>query len=311
MGGQRKDPGLGRLWTWPNFTAELAAEIRHHVPDVYAVRSAAVVSWEFRRRRAIIDARFTPWVFEMLDETGKRVDAFDITRSDGHALQIVTSAIVAHIDVRRPQRTSQINISRLNVIRKQPMLLHEADRPFDREGQDSEIKFDGFRVIVYGEERALISRNAKNLTQRFKDLHEVADRFGDHRAIVDGEAVAFVDDVPSFRALQRRSAPVTFVAFDILQLDGESTIDLTLAERRILLARIIPEDVPHLMRSRAFSSPTALYEQAVLRNLEGIVIKDTRSRYIYGPTRTRNWIKVKTPFGRAEDKRRQESWGHD
>jgi hypothetical protein len=101
MGGQRKDPGLGRLWTWRNFTAELAAEIRHHVPDAYAVRASAVVSWEFRRRRATIDARFTPWRFEALDETGKRVEAFDITRSDGYALQIVTSAVVTHIDLRR------------------------------------------------------------------------------------------------------------------------------------------------------------------------------------------------------------------
>jgi ATP-dependent DNA ligase len=190
------------------------------------------------------------------------------------------------------------------------MLLHHVDKPFDREFHDCEVKVDGYRCMIYGEDRSLFSRNGKSLTRRFKELRVIAERFGDHRAIVDGEAVAFVDNVPSFNALQNRSAPATFVAFDILQLDGESTLDLPLSERRLLLARLIPEDVPHLIRSRSFPSPVALYEQAVQLNLEGIVIKDTRSRYIHGPTRTRNWLKVKTPFGRAEDKRRQDSWGH-
>jgi hypothetical protein len=56
--------------------------------------------FEFRRRRAVIDARFTPWRFEVLDEAGQRIAAFDITRSDGNALQTVTEAVVTHIDLR-------------------------------------------------------------------------------------------------------------------------------------------------------------------------------------------------------------------
>jgi ATP-dependent DNA ligase len=205
-----------------------------------------------------------------------------------------------------PERVATI----ASMIRKEPMLLQAVDKPFDREHFDCELKIDGYRMTIYGPEGLLFSRNGKSLTARFKELRDVTTRFGDHRAIVDGEVAAFVNGVPSFTALQNRNEPATFVAFDLLQFDGESTLDLPLSERRLLLAQLIPEDVPHLVRSRAFPSPVALYEQAVQRNLEGIVIKDTRSRYIHGPTRTRNWLKVKTPFGRAEDKRRQESWGH-
>ena len=101
MGGRRKEPGLGNLWNWRNFTAELAAEVRERVPDVYAMRAHALVSWEFRRRRALIDARFTPWQFEVRDESGARVVGFEIARSDGFALEQLTEAIVTHIDLRR------------------------------------------------------------------------------------------------------------------------------------------------------------------------------------------------------------------
>jgi ATP-dependent DNA ligase len=194
--------------------------------------------------------------------------------------------------------------------RNEPMLLHAVDRPFDREFWDAEPKIDGYRIVGYAHDGSFFSRNGKSLTRRFKELRDVAERIGDHRAIVDGEVATFVDGVPSFTALQNRREPATFVAFDILQLDGESTLDLPLSERRILLARLIPKDAPYLIRVRAFPSPIALYDEMVKRSLEGIVIKDTRSRYIHGPKRTRNWLKVKTPFGRAEDRRRQDSWGH-
>jgi len=54
--------------------------------------------------------------------------------------------------------------------------------------------------MIYGEDRSLFSRNGKSLTRRFKELRIIAERFGDHRAIVDGESVAFVDNVPSSSA---------------------------------------------------------------------------------------------------------------
>jgi hypothetical protein len=56
--------------------------------------------FEFRRRRAIINARLTPWRFEVLDEAGQRIAAFDIRRSDGNALQAATEPVVTHIDLR-------------------------------------------------------------------------------------------------------------------------------------------------------------------------------------------------------------------
>jgi ATP-dependent DNA ligase len=74
------------------------------------------------------------------------------------------------------------------------MLLHSVDRPFDREHFDCELKIDGYRIIGYGSDASFYSRNGKNLTRRFREMRDVATRFGDHRAIVDvdGEVAAFV-----------------------------------------------------------------------------------------------------------------------
>jgi len=62
--------------------------------------------------------------------------------------------------------------------------------------------------------------------------------------VLDGELVAFHVGKPSFPLLCSRllhpnsDAPVTFVAFDVLYVDGAATTSLTFAERRPLLESI-------------------------------------------------------------------------
>jgi len=190
------------------------------------------------------------------------------------------------------------------------MLLTQVDRAFDRPGWSAEIKLDGFRATAHGIERAFVSRQGRDLNRRFPELAPVAEHFARRRALVDGEIVAFVDGVPDFEALQARRSPVVYVAFDLLALDGATLIDRPLRERRELLAELVPTDTALLIRSRAFPSPTALYAEAVAHNLEGIVMKDDESPYVFGPKRTRHWLKVKTPEGVRRQKIRGETWGH-
>jgi ATP-dependent DNA ligase len=100
---------------------------------------------------------------------------------------------------------------------------------------------DGFRGQIYGEQRLIVSRQGRDLTQRFPELADVVDEFARRRAIVDGEIAAIVDGVPDFGALQSRDTPVFYFAFDILALDGKITIALPLRERLDLLEDLIPE----------------------------------------------------------------------
>ena len=83
----------------------------------------------------------------------------------------------------------------------------------------------------------LESRNLNDITAGYPDLARLGRALGSHRAVLDGEIVAFdADGRPSFAALQQRmhvtsparakrlalSAPVTYVIFDLLWLDGHS-----------------------------------------------------------------------------------------
>ena len=84
-------------------------------------------------------------------------------------------------------------------------------------------------------------------------MRELARALGARRVVLDGEIVAFDDEGrPSFERLQSRmhlasdsavrrrmrDIPVTYVIFDLLYLDGHSTMPLAYEERRELLERL-------------------------------------------------------------------------
>jgi bifunctional non-homologous end joining protein LigD len=119
-----------------------------------------------------------------------------------------------------------------------------------------------------------------------------------HSAVIDGEAVVMDEDgMPDFSALHADLAAghaptATFIAFDLLHLDGEDYRDRPLDERRAALFDIMGEDSEALQFSREVpgDGPTAL-EAARRMGLEGIVSKRRASRYRSG--RALSWIKVK------------------
>ena len=94
---------------------------------------------------------------------------------------------------------------------------------------------------------------ATDATRRYPELAAIAEALGGREAILDGEIVAFDDDGrPSFQLLQRRmgltdegrirqraaETPVTYVAFDLLWLDGRSLLAEPYERRRELLAEL-------------------------------------------------------------------------
>ena len=90
-----------------------------------------------------------------------------------------------------------------------------------------------------------------------------------------------------------RSNPVTFLAFDVLQLDGRPLVSLPHEERRKILEPLIPNAAWWLCPP-VFPGPDldAVLAASAENGLEGVVAKRLDSRYEPG-ARSASWLKVK------------------
>ena len=158
-----------------------------------------------------------------------------------------------------------------------------------------EQKFDGFRAIVFvdGEEHRLQSRGTKDLTRYFPEL-----RFPPGRYVLDGEIVIDGEgSAQAFGALQQRihpaasrierlanEWPASYVAFDLLELDGVELLDAPFERRRETL-----EGIAGLRRSELVRDPAAA--QRWLQETEGVIAK--RLDAAYAPGKRTAMMKVK------------------
>ena len=142
------------------------------------------------------------------------------------------------------------------------------------------------------------SRRAADFTGRFQRIAEAVRGLSADEAMVDGEAVIFLDDGRSdFHALLTRRgwAEAAFVAFDLLRLDDVDLRQRPLEKRREALARLIAKRRGDgILFSEALAEEGAvLFAKACELGLEGIVSKRLGSLYKGGPSRT--WLKTKNP----------------
>ncbi|MDX6452217.1 MAG: bifunctional non-ous end joining protein LigD [Gaiellaceae bacterium] len=160
-----------------------------------------------------------------------------------------------------------------------------------------EVKFDGFRAIAYirGGECKLVSRNENDLTGRFPEVAKaIVKAVKSPNAVIDGE-ICRIDPSgkTSFSELQQGSGPLVYYAFDLLELDGDSRIDLPLTERKEQLRELLDGRVKTVAYSEEFDDGDALFAVAQQQSLEGIISKRKSSAYKPG-RRTRDWLKIKT-----------------
>jgi bifunctional non-homologous end joining protein LigD len=159
-----------------------------------------------------------------------------------------------------------------------------------------EVKFDGFRTIAYVRhgECKLLSRNDKDLTERFADVaKEVVKTTKSPNAVLDGELCRLdATGRASFSELQQGSGAVVLYAFDLLELDGVPLVDLPLIERKSRLRELLDPANQAVRLSEDFDDGDALLTAARERGLEGIVAKRPSSRYLPGK-RTSEWLKIK------------------
>jgi bifunctional non-homologous end joining protein LigD len=165
-----------------------------------------------------------------------------------------------------------------------------------------EVKWDGYRALAYvrGGNVKLLSRNDNDLTPRFPQIaREVAKAVKSPNAVLDGEICALDDQGrASFSAMQQGGAPLVYYVFDLLEVEGESLVDLPLEERRRRLEKLLDRRNKTVRLSETFNDGVAQLEAAKEQELEGIVAKRADSRSLEGK-RTRDWLKIKT-HGRQE-----------
>ena len=167
-----------------------------------------------------------------------------------------------------------------------------------------EVKWDGYRAIVdvFGGEATLTSRNGNDLTARFESVAKAIERsVKTPDCVLDGEVCALDEQGrATFSAMQQGKSGTryVFVAFDLLEVEGEPLIDLPLTERHERLTKLLDRRNRNVQLSETFDDGLALYKAAQEQHFEGIVAKKRDSRYQPGK-RTKDWLKIKT-HGRQE-----------
>jgi bifunctional non-homologous end joining protein LigD len=190
-----------------------------------------------------------------------------------------------------------------------PMLATLSTLPRDEDRWAYEVKWDGVRAIAYCEagRLRLESRTLREITSHYPELRALAAELGSREAVLDGEIVAFDDEgKPSFERLQSRinlgseaavrrrmaKVPATYMAFDLLYVDGRSLIDAPYTERRERLEELALDGPNWQTPAAHHGEGEELLSLTEARGLEGLVAKRLDSRYLVG-RRSRAWLKVK------------------
>lgn len=191
-----------------------------------------------------------------------------------------------------------------------PMLASPAEppaRPPTGRGWAFEVKWDGVRLLAEARDGRwrLFSRTEREVTVTYPELaSSVSAELPARAVLLDGEVVVLVDGRPSFEALAGRmnvldartaqrasgTSPASYMVFDLLELDGESLLTRSLAERRALLEGL---DLPAPMQlSPAYPDGADLWAATRQAGLEGVVAKRLTSAYHPG-RRSREWVKAR------------------
>lgn len=180
--------------------------------------------------------------------------------------------------------------------------------PRDSESFAFEFKWDGVRAVSYFHRGSMriLSRNHLEITARYPELRQMSEIFGDRDAILDGEIVAMDEnDRPSFARLQQRmhanphaairlmhDIPIYYILFDVLYLDGHSTLSLPYQRRREMLEELTIMGPYWRIGPAVVGEGKSILAAAKTHRMEGVVAKRLDSTYQPG-RRSPHWLKIK------------------
>jgi DNA ligase 1 len=172
-----------------------------------------------------------------------------------------------------------------------------------------EWKWDGIRgqVIQREGEVFIWSRGEELVTDKFPELKEMALELPSG-TVLDGEIIAYSEGMPlPFALLQTRigrktlskkiltDAPVSFIAYDVLEHDGRDFRNNPIMDRRVVLEKLV-ENVSNqrlvvspLVEADNWEDLTTLQSESRMRMAEGFMLKKTDSPYEVGRKRGAWW----------------------
>jgi DNA ligase 1 len=188
-------------------------------------------------------------------------------------------------------------------LEEDPMALGAPDQ------WQAEWKWDGIRgqLIYRGDQLFVWSRGEELMEGKFPEYDPLINHLPPS-TVLDGEILAFADEFPlPFSALQTRigrknvtkrqlqEAPVVFMAYDLLEYEGEDFRNHPLSERRKRLEEIVSEAGHPVLRISpriefgSWDELTQLRSDSRNRHAEGVMLKRISSIYQTGRKRGDWW----------------------
>lgn len=179
-----------------------------------------------------------------------------------------------------------------------PMLAQSEEKAFDHKDWVFEIKWDGYRAVsdLREKEIQLYSRNGLSYSDKFSKITKALEK-QTHQMVLDGEIVAFNSEgKPDFQTLQKigenPDLAMTYQVFDLLWLNGHSTENLTLIQRKELLKEALIENEVIKYCEHIQEKGIDFFDQIKKMDLEGMIAKKADSTYSEG-VRSSDWLKIK------------------
>ncbi|MGX5685551.1 DNA ligase D [Chryseobacterium cucumeris] len=184
------------------------------------------------------------------------------------------------------------------------MLAKLSEEPFNDKDWIFEIKWDGYRAIadLSHDTPLFYSRNGISFLSKFDKIAQDFDQ-QKHSMILDGEVVVYNEQGrPDFQLLQQigdnPGAALAYQVFDILWLNGHSTENLPLIQRKELLKEALTETERIKYCDHIPEKGIEFFAQMKEMQLEGMIAKRADSLYVENH-RTTDWLKIK--FSNTEE----------
>ena len=252
-----------------------------------------------------------------IDEADKLIEDFEVSVTTQRNMAEIAGAVTepkrralsvksqsSRSATSRKRRTNQQLEPLAAPVFSNPQLATLVDSAPDSDEWLNEAKFDGYRLLCSigkGGVRCY-TRSGRDWTAKFNSIANALAGIKCRSALIDGEVIAAGDNGGSdFSALQLAlsstgdsSGALEFMAFDLLEIDGEDWRDKPQIERKERLREALqglPLESPVRFSEHVVGNGPEVFKALCAAGREGIIAK--RASASYRGARSKSWLKIK------------------